>query len=838
MRMYSVVCCALMSVISICSSSVGQVRINEFLANNVSVNPDICDYDDFSDWVELYNDGSSEAEIGGYYLTGDINQPTKWKIPAGTVIPPKGYLLIWCDGNNAKPGTSGTRPWYGGGNFKTKRYHASFKLNKSGEQVVLFDGSGGIVDSTTFPKQYADVSMGRTSEGLWGFFDNPTPGAANSTAAKQSTQIASTVVFSVSGGFYSSAQSVTLSSPDGNDIYYTTDCSIPHEDDTKYTGPIQINKSTVVRARSIPADKFAGRVVTNTYFINEDLHKLMVVAINSEPDFWFGDTIGIYENSAKGREIPASIEFFTTDGHQVVKADAGIRLGSLTNYGVDQKPLQIALRNRYGDRFVNYQFYAKPITKFDRFRLRDGGDAYSSSLINDALLDPICNGQAEVGYQAFRLVVVYINGEFWGIQDLREQFKDMYFSENYGLAEPEKRDEVRTNLVGTGMMASEGMELVNGTWDTRKAIVSLVKSEPTMSDTKYGEVRELVDIESLSDFFIMISFAKAISWGHNQDMWKAADGKWRWLVTDFDRGFVYEDLYTQIGHNLFTTAAGTSPKLSNDTLLSPLLTNDEFRNYFVQRYAAHLNSTFKPSRLVAIVDSIADIYELEIEGHVAKWNSDGVKSVNAWKSEIEKIRDFMNDRPPYIWEHLSGAPFNAGGRADLTVTFSPSNAQADIFICGVPMSQGVSDISMYKNIPFKVKAVGKPGWRCSGWEGGDLSDSITVTLSADETITANFSTVSVDKDGTVLHVQNGVRERVTHLNGEIVVSVDCSFSVKERICVDFFNVAGQRIKKSMSEMVNAGDGRVIFRSGQQASGIYYYRIRAGRYIKTGIVSVQ
>ena len=414
----------------------------------------------------------------------------------------------------------------------------------------------------------------------------------------------------------------------------------------------------------------------------------------------------------------------------------------------------------------------------------------------------------------------------------------MYFSENYGLAEPEKRDEVRTNLVGTGMMASEGMELVNGTWDTRKAIVSLVKSEPTMSDTKYGEVRELVDIESLSDFFIMISFAKAISWGHNQDMWKAADGKWRWLVTDFDRGFVYEDLYTQIGHNLFTTAAGTSPKLSNDTLLSPLLTNDEFRNYFVQRYAAHLNSTFKPSRLVAIVDSIADIYELEIEGHVAKWNSDGVKSVNAWKSEIEKIRDFMNDRPPYIWEHLSGAPFNAGGRADLTVTFSPSNAQADIFICGVPMSQGVSDISMYKNIPFKVKAVGKPGWRCSGWEGGDLSDSITVTLSADETITANFSTVSVDKDGTVLHVQNGVRERVTHLNGEIVVSVDCSFSVKERICVDFFNVAGQRIKKSMSEMVNAGDGRVIFRSGQQASGIYYYRIRAGRYIKTGIVSVQ
>ena len=65
---------------------VAQVKISEFLANNVAVNPDNWDFEDFSDWIELHNEGTSAADIGGYYLTGDLKQNKKWQIPSGTSI--------------------------------------------------------------------------------------------------------------------------------------------------------------------------------------------------------------------------------------------------------------------------------------------------------------------------------------------------------------------------------------------------------------------------------------------------------------------------------------------------------------------------------------------------------------------------------------------------------------------------------------------------------------------------------------------------------------------------------------------------------------------------------
>ncbi|MBN1577483.1 MAG: CotH kinase family protein [Chitinispirillaceae bacterium] len=827
--------CALVLVGPLISNGFAQVKINEFLANNVSVNPDNVDYDDFSDWVELYNSGSSAADIGGYYLTGDFKQPKKWQIPSGTSVPANGYLLIWCDDHNAKPGTSIPAQWYGASAKTAKYYHSNFCLDKEGEQVALFNASGAYVDSVTFGQQFKDVSMGRTSDGKWAFFDEPTPAAANSTTPKPLTtnQVAGAVVFSVAGGFYSSAQTVTLTAADGSDIYYTTDCSIPFTKDTKYSGPISVSKTTAIRARCITADKFPGKLATNTYFI-DDKRKLMAVSIVSEPAFLFDNTIGIYKNSRKGFEVPISVEFFTTDGKQAVKANAGVRLGSLTNYGpeIPQKPLQIALRNRYGDPFVNYQFYAKPVTKFDRFRLRDGGDVWNTSVINDALLDPICKDQTAVGYQAFRAAVVYINGAFYGIQDLREQFKDMYFAENYGVADPAKRDEVRSILLASGGMmgGGEGWEIVNGT-DARKSLISTIKSDAS----KY---KQLIDAGSMVDFFALIDFAKAISWGHNQDMWTIQGGKWRWLVTDFDRGWVYSDTYSGINLNQFVQSAGVSPKIADDEVLKPLLTNTEFKNYFIQRYAAHLNSTLKTTRLNRIVDSIANIYSLEMAAHVAKWGNK-VKSVSGWQSEITTIKKFMSERPKYAWQHLEASPFGAsGGRANLSVTLSPSSAKADIFVSGVRMSEGLSNISLYKNISFTVKAVGKPGWQCSGWEGGGSADSMTVTLSGDKTVTAKFGEVPVNSLPVLeLIAGYGVIDRAVAAHGSISLTLDCSFAVGERLDVGLFDLSGRKVENMMDAEVAAGTNHIHLSTKRLASGVYYYRIRTGTATRTRVVTV-
>jgi hypothetical protein len=80
-----------------------QIYINEFLASNVSLDADIIDFDDYSDWIELYNDKSIDADIGGYFLSDDPEDPFQWEISTGTTIKAKGFLRFWADGYDDIP---------------------------------------------------------------------------------------------------------------------------------------------------------------------------------------------------------------------------------------------------------------------------------------------------------------------------------------------------------------------------------------------------------------------------------------------------------------------------------------------------------------------------------------------------------------------------------------------------------------------------------------------------------------------------------------------------------------------------------------------------------------
>ena len=140
------------------------LAINEFLADNVSVNPD--EMGEFDDWLELYNAGTVPVEMVGLYLTDDLTSLLKWPLPAGTLAP-GAHLLVWCD-NDPEQGA----------------LHASFKLGAGGEEIglsALIDNEPQLVDSVTFGPQTTDVSLGRLPDGadLWQFFSEPTPGGPN-----------------------------------------------------------------------------------------------------------------------------------------------------------------------------------------------------------------------------------------------------------------------------------------------------------------------------------------------------------------------------------------------------------------------------------------------------------------------------------------------------------------------------------------------------------------------------------------------------------------------------------------------------------------------------------
>ena len=124
------------------------LRINEFLASNYVTNPEMHDFDDFSDWVEIYNQDSINHDLSNYFLTDDLGIPLKWKIPDNTIIEANSYLIFWADGFNERPNVSYTRPYWPWDDFMTKNYHTNFKLSKEGEEIGLF--KAGQADSLTF----------------------------------------------------------------------------------------------------------------------------------------------------------------------------------------------------------------------------------------------------------------------------------------------------------------------------------------------------------------------------------------------------------------------------------------------------------------------------------------------------------------------------------------------------------------------------------------------------------------------------------------------------------------------------------------------------------------
>lgn len=162
------------------------VYINEWMASNQSFLLNTNNGNRFDDWFELYNPGSTSANLEGYYLTDNLANKTQFRIPAGYVIPPHGYLLVWADGTDGIPGiNTNTDP----------ALHVSFRLAQNGEAIGLFASDGTEIDAVDFTTeaQFDNVSQGRFPDGpnATYFLATPTPLAANSSWANRYPALAS-----------------------------------------------------------------------------------------------------------------------------------------------------------------------------------------------------------------------------------------------------------------------------------------------------------------------------------------------------------------------------------------------------------------------------------------------------------------------------------------------------------------------------------------------------------------------------------------------------------------------------------------------------------------------
>lgn len=706
------------------------IYINEFMASNQAAIKDP-DYNTYADWIELYNPGAQAVNLNNYSITDDIKLPQKFILSGNIIIQPKQYLIIWADD-------------------QAKGVHTNFKLSATGEVIALFSPGGAVVDSITFGVQQTDVSCGRFPDGSsdWFLFSPSSPGKTN-IEASIFNKLAKPVA-SLQSGFYSTSQSISLSHPDKSaSVYYTRDGRVPAKTDSLYKIPLRIDSTSVLRVRAFANGYLPSETISFTYFIKEN-NTLPVFSLITDPAGFFSDTTGIYVAGTKGItgncstdpknwnqdwERPADLQLFEIDRTKGFHSNTGVKIFGGCSRIYPAKSLAFYYRGIYGEEKLQYRLFNDvPLTEYNNFILRTSSQDWWRTMFRDGMIHTLIRQGMTLDCQAYRPSLLFINGVYWGIHNIREKINEHYLYYHYGVEEND------IDLIQNGDKGSATL----GDLTAYTVLRNFLKNNNIALPANYEYMKSIIDMDNYIDYQIAEIYAANGDWpAGNTKLWrqKSTNGKFRWLVYDIDCSFGgnANGLATTNTIELVTaTNSTTGPNPPWATLmLRKLLENRDFRNEFIQRMAVHMNTTFEPAHVLSVIDSIRALIATEIPRHKVLW----VKSItlgNDWEVNVQVLRDFAINRQPNIRTQFA-AKFGLSGNYSLTVDVNNKD-WGKIFLHNVEWKRNGSQGIFFSSVPLNARAVAMPGYRFVKWQGVSVSVSpaITIVASSNSTLTAIF----------------------------------------------------------------------------------------------------
>lgn len=643
-----------------CRSLHAQVVLNEFSCSNTSTITD--NFGDTPDWVEFYNAGFSTVDMAGYCLSDKISNPTKWSFPAGVTIASHGYLIVWCSGRNIVAGSN---------------VHTSFSLNQTKPDELIFTNpSGTVLYSNTLKPTQSGHSRGRTTDGgsSWGVFLTPTPGAANTGAY---AEYATRPAMSVGPGFYSSSQSVTLSTPDaGVLIHYTTDGTTPTASSPVYSSPVAISATTVLRARAFSADPGIppSFVKSNTYFINVS-HTVATVSI-------FGDQVMTLMTGTQ-IEPETGLQYFDKDKHFKAETDGSSNKHGNDSWSYSQRGIDFISRDEYGYNYAlnNRLFVNKSRSSFKRIILKAAAnDNYpfesGGAHIRDSYVQTLSQrGNLHLDERTWSPCVLYVNGQYWGVYDIREKVDDNDFTDYYY-----HQDEPYLQFLQTwgSTWSAYGGTQAQTDWN---AIRSYITSNNMAVQANYDHVDSILNIKSLVDYIVLNSWAVTSDWlNWNTAWWRGLDPagqekKWRYTLWDNDATFGHYINYTGVPSQQ-PDADPCNPEGLGDPggqghieVLEALMANPGFKQYYEARYIDLMNTTLSCDYSIPLLDSMIAVIQPEMQGQITRWGG----SVATWQANVAAMRNFIDQRCTDINQGMVNC-YSLTGPYAITFDVSPPGA--------------------------------------------------------------------------------------------------------------------------------------------------------------------
>lgn len=569
--------------------------INEVMVYNDSYNrqPD----GEYYDWVELKNVSEEPIMLAEYYLSDDKDNPMLWRLPE-RYLDPGALLVVHCSGNSDLS-TSDT-------------VHSNFSLNSTSERLYLTSAAQQrVTDYVWLHDIFKDWTVGRM-DGQSGFFylSSPSPWSGNRGNAYR--YISDQPVSLGEDGIYNDVTSVSVELEGSGRIFYTTDGSRPDESSAEYTEPITLDKTTVIRAINVQDGAAPSRAITLSYIMNEN-HTLPVLSLSTDSPSTFS---GIYYNKRKYYEIPANISYFE-DGSSF-NIDCGLKMKGWTSLENPKKSMGVSFRGCYGDDMLDYDIFGSDVTEFSSLSIRAGQD-YPLAIIRNELFQELCLEMGDnVPTQNSKYCILYLNGSYYGIYCLKEDFSKQYYASHNGV----KKDDV-TMLKSPVALNSE----------VYQEVFQFCRDNDMSLDENYDHICSVLDIDNVVDWFLIEGYTANSDVNGNMRYFKLNDGgKWQIAFYDLDWTFNYAS-------NCFTNITDSNREVQVSQLINRLLTNARFREQLLSRYSELVSTTLSNEHVLAKIDELQALLEPEVPRERDQWGSD----VDGWHYRLDELRSFITN---------------------------------------------------------------------------------------------------------------------------------------------------------------------------------------------------
>lgn len=743
-----------------------QVIINEMMPKNLNTYK--TKYRNYHDWIELKNISNDTINLENWYLSDNEENITKCSFPR-IKLEPNGLLIVWASGLDRQ---------------NKKEFHTNFKISSKGEPIILSNPQKKVIDKLPARNVPAGFALGKNPENIEEvvFFRKPTPKKEN--FQKVITQFLDPVTFSHEAGFYEDEFYLKLEHPDPTvRLYYTLDGSTPNKNSKVYDEPILIKnrssepnglsarrtsrdygkhkwkpplkkvfKGTTVRVIPKKNGAISPKICSKSYFVDSKMYSrynLPAVSVITDEKNLISKN-GIFTNYKKrgvDQERPAHITFFDEAGNVKAETDVGIRVHGGNSRRYFLKSLRLYFRGYYGEKSIKYpNFSNQKEINHERLILRNSGSDWRKAQIRDPFAQRLMEDVSNVQTQGFQPSVVFINGEYWGILNIRQRYDDNFIRNKYGVKKFDLIEENRSKHGGK----TKYVQLLNQI--TRNNIES---------NKNYEKILTKIDVENLIDYHILQIFAMNTDQPvKNSAWWKSVelDNKWRWMWFDLDdtfgfnkynnydrNGFIFSTLKEDIDADVkFDKKKKRKPRWSPNTLSKTRLfrsfvKNKRFQKKLINRFADLLNTVFQPEHAIPMLDSLLDITSPYQKENYLRWH---YPDPEVRLENIDEIKTFLTFRGECITSHIIEY-FKLQGYYNFSTHVNEDKGFVRINTIDIKSkTPGVNFDSSenfwtgtyFQGIPITIEAIPKEGYVFSHWEGDFISPNSQLELDPEHSL--------------------------------------------------------------------------------------------------------